>query len=76
MALLDQVDQLAHDGLGGADVAGVAVEREDVAAQEEVDLEVPLERPQDRVLGSGQLGGDRVVDRELPTRQASRAPPG
>jgi hypothetical protein len=37
---------------------------------------VALERAEDRVLGSGQLRSDRVVDLELPTRQASRAPPG
>ena len=76
--LLDQVDQLADHGLGGADVAGVAVQREDIAAQEEVDVEMPLQGLQDRVLGAGQLRGDGVVDRQLPTRQrsASRAPPG
>jgi hypothetical protein len=68
MALLDQVHQLTHDRLGGANVPGVAIEGEDVSAQKEVDLEVPPERPQDCVLGSGQLRGDRVVDRELPTR--------
>ena len=36
VALLDQVDQLVDHRRGGLHVAGVAVQREDVAAQEEV----------------------------------------
>jgi hypothetical protein len=74
--LFDQIDQLSDDGLGGPDLGGVSVKGEDVAAQIEVDIEMALERPQDRVLGPGQLRGDGVVDRQLPTSQASRAPPG
>jgi hypothetical protein len=35
-----------------------------------------LQRPQDGILGAGQLRGDGVVDRQLPTRQVARAPPG
>ena len=35
VALLDQLRQLAHDGRGVGDGLGVAVERDDVAAQEE-----------------------------------------
>ena len=75
MALLDQLDQLVDDGRRGLHVAGVAVEGEDVAAQVEVDVaEMPAQRAQDRVLGAGQLGGDRVVEGQLPTSQASPAP--
>ena len=76
VALLDQVDDLADHGLGGADLAGLAVEGEHVPAQVDLAAQVPLERAQHRVLGAGQLGGHGVVDRQLPTRQASRAPPG
>ena len=43
----------------------VAVERDDVAAQVQVAVEVRLERAQHRVLGSRQLGGHRVVELEL-----------
>ena len=50
--LLDQVDQLADDRLGGPDLGGVSVKGEDIAAQKEVDVEMALERPQDRVLGA------------------------
>jgi hypothetical protein len=66
MALLDQVDQLADDRLRGLDPGRVAVQGEDVSAEVEVDVEVPLERPQDRVLRPRQLRGDGVVDGELP----------
>jgi hypothetical protein len=76
VTLLDQVDELAEDGLGGPYFARVAIEGEDVAAQIQIDVEMPLERLQDRVLRTSQLGGHGVVDLQLPTRQASRAPPG
>jgi hypothetical protein len=76
VALLDQVDQLADDGLRRADFGRIPGEGEDVAAEVEIDVEMTLERAQHGVLGSGQLRGDRVVDRELPTRQVPRAPPG
>ncbi len=75
VSLLDQLDQLVDHGGRGLHVAGVAVEGEDVAAQVEIAVEVPAQRPQDRVLRSRQLGGDRVVEGQLPTRQASLAPP-
>jgi hypothetical protein len=70
VALLDQVDELGDDGLGGLYVAGGAVEGEHVATQIERRAEVALERPQHGVLGARQLRGDVVVDRQLPTRQA------
>jgi hypothetical protein len=76
MTLLDQTDELTEHGLGGLDLARVAIEGEHVAAQIEVDVEVTLQCLQDRILRAGQLGGHGVVDLELPTRQASRAPPG
>ena len=75
MALLDQVDQLVDHGRRGLHVAGVAVEGEDVAAQVEVAVEAAAQRPQHRVLGARQLGGDGVVEGQLPTRQAAHAPP-
>jgi len=41
-----------------------------------VQPEMALERAKNRVSGAGKLGGNLVVERELPTRQAFRAPPG
>ncbi len=74
VALLDQLDQLVDDRRALLDVAGVAVEGEDVAAQVQVAVEPLAQLPQHRVLGAGQLGGDGVVERQLPTRQAAHAP--
>ena len=74
--LLDQLDQLVDDRGRGLHVARVAVEGEDVAAQVEVDLaQVPAQRAQDGVLGARELGGDGVVEGQLPTSQAAHAPP-
>ena len=64
VALLDQLGELAHDRGRGVDRGLVALEREHVAAQEDVAVEVALERPQDRVLAARQLGGDGVVELE------------
>ena len=61
VALGDQLRQLAHHGSGGVDGLGVTLEREHVAPQIHVAVEVPLQRPQDRVLAARQLGGDCVV---------------
>ena len=58
---------------GGVDGVGVALEREHVAAQEDVAVQVALERPQDRVLAARQLGGDGVVELELLSRQVPLA---
>ena len=74
--LLDQLDQLVDHGRRRLHVAGVAVEGEDVAAQVELDLaEVPAQGPQDGILGARELGGDGVVEGQLPTSQAAHAPP-
>ena len=56
----DQVGELAHDPLAELHLDLLAVEREQVAAQEDTAGEVRLERAQDRVLAAGQLGRDFV----------------
>ena len=71
MAALDQADELVDDGRGLADVALVAVEREDVAAQEDVAADPLLELAEDRVLGARELGRDVVFERELAAGQGS-----
>src|SRR5262249_10803744 len=68
VSLFDQVDELPHHGLRRAEVGRIAVECEDVPAQEDVDVKVALESAEDGVLGPGQLRRDRVVDRELQSR--------
>ena len=60
--------QLAYDGRRGLHRVGVAVERDDVAAQVDRAVEVLLERAQDLVLGAGQLGRDVVGELELAAR--------
>ncbi len=75
VALLDQLDQLVDHGRRHLHVIRFAVEGEHVAAQVEVAVEVPAQLAQHRVLGARQLGGDRVVEGQLPTRQAAHAPP-
>jgi hypothetical protein len=75
VALLDQLDQLVDDGGRRLHVIGLTVEGEHVAAQVKVAVEVAAQRPQHRVLGARQLGGDAVVEGQLPTRQAAHAPP-
>jgi len=44
-----------------------------VPAQEQLALDVALERPQDRVLAAGKLGGDAVIELQLSTQRP--APP-
>ena len=60
VALLDQLGELAHDLAPALTASSVAVERDDVAAQEDVAVEVVLERLQHGVLAARELGGDRV----------------
>ena len=60
VALLDELGQLLHDGRGGLHGRLVAVEGDDVAAQEDVAVDVALERPEHRVAGAGQLARRRV----------------
>ena len=61
VALLDQLRQLANDRARGLHRALLAVERQHIAAQVDVAVEVALERAQNAVLTARQLGGDRVV---------------
>ena len=48
---LDERGELPHDRRARLDGIGLAVEGEHVSAQEDVALEVPLERAQDLVVG-------------------------
>ena len=65
MAAGDQVGDLAHDLLGGDDGLVGALERDDVAAQEDVAVDVLLDLAQHRVLGARQLAGDVVGKLDL-----------
>ena len=65
MAARDQLGQLAHDPLAGSGLAFLAVERDEIAAQEHLALQMRLERAEDRVLAARQLGGDVVGQLEL-----------
>jgi hypothetical protein len=65
--MTDQVDQLLDHRRGVADLALIAVQREDVAAEPKVAPHPALELAKHRVLGARQLGGDAVVEGELPT---------
>ena len=67
VALDDQLRELVDDRGGGVDRLGLAVERQHVAAQEHVAVQMSLQRPQDGVLAAGELGGDRVVELDLLT---------
>ena len=75
VALGDQVRELAHDGGAGLDGRLVALEREHVAAQEHVAVEMALERAQHGVLAAGQLGGHRVVELDRAAHYRWAAPP-
>src|SRR3954471_20100765 len=65
VALRDELGHLAHDLLGGGHRRLVALERDDVAAQEDVGLEGALERLEHRVAAAGQLLGRLVVQLDL-----------
>ena len=67
VALDDQLGELVHDRGSGLDRVGLAVERQHVAAQEHVAVQMSLQRPQDRVLAAGELGRNRVLELYLPT---------
>ena len=73
VALLDEVRQLAHHHGGGRHRLGLAVEGDDVAAQEELALDVGLERAQDLVVGAAEGGRDLVGDLELAAHQPRSA---
>ena len=74
----DQVGELAHDPLAELHLALLAVERQQVAAQEHAAVEMGLERPQDRVLAAGQLRRDFVGQLDLRSHpcRAARTSPG
>ncbi len=61
----DQLTDLVDDRLRGRDLVVAAVERQHVAAQEDLAVELGLERPQDRVLCARQLFGDLVGQLQL-----------
>ena len=61
------------DALARLRLALLAVEREQVAAQEDLAVEVLLERAQDRVLAARQLGGDFVGKLDLRPHPCSAA---
>ena len=67
VAALDQPRELAHHRRGRLHRLGVAVERDDVAAQADLGREMLLERLEDRVLGAGQLGRHLVRELQLPS---------
>ena len=71
VALRDQLGELADDRRGRVDGGGLAVEREHVAAQVDLAVEMPLERSQHRVLAAGQLGGDGIVKLDRPAHYPS-----
>ena len=73
VALLDEVRQLAHDDRGGGHRLGLAVEGDDVAAQEQLAVDVALERAQDLVVGAAEGGGDLVGELELAAHQPRSA---
>ena len=74
VALADELRKLAHDS--GARFHGVLVtlEREHVAAQKHVGIEMALERPQHGILASGQFGRHRVVKLDRATHYRWAAP--
>ncbi len=74
VALLDQLGELADDRFGGVHRVIVALQREDVAPQVDVAVEVALERAQHGVLAARQLGGDGIVELERLAHYVVRAP--
>ena len=73
VALGDQLGQLADDLLGRADRVLLAVEREHVAAEKDLTIEMALKGAQDGVTAAGQLSRDGVVDLDLSTQRHPRA---
>ena len=69
----DQLGELAHDALAGVRLALLAVERQQVAAQEDLAVEVRLQRAQHHVLAARQLGGDVVGELDLRPHPCSAA---
>src|SRR3954470_19790812 len=62
---MDEIRHLADHLLGSLHGLRAALERDDVAAQEDVGLEIALERLEQRVAAAGQLLGRLVVDLDL-----------
>src|SRR5207342_3066876 len=73
VALRDQVGELANDRGARLDGFLLALERDDVAAQEDLAGQVALERLEHLVLGPGELGGNLVRKLDLGAHQALSA---
>ena len=72
MALVGEIGELADDDRGRLDRLVLAVERDQVAAQVDLAVDVTLERPQDRIAVAGERGRRLVGQLELaPQRSAS-----
>ena len=65
MAARDQLGELAHDALADVRLVLIAVEGQQVAAQEYLAVEVRLQRVKHRILASCQLDGDVVGKLEV-----------
>src|SRR3954451_2993140 len=65
MAARDQLGQLGDHLLADLHLLGLTVEGDHVPAQEDLCVEVPLERAQHGVLGAGQLRGDSRIEGDL-----------
>src|SRR5439155_22427452 len=66
-----QLRQLAHDRRAVLHVFGVAVKRDEVAAQVDVAAEVLLERAQHLVVGAGERRGDFVRKLDLASHDSA-----
>ena len=65
MTAFDQRRKLAHHALAGARLTLLAVEGDQVPAQEHLALQLLLQRAQDGVLTARQLGGENVRQLDL-----------
>ena len=74
MTARDQLGELAHDALAGVRLRLLAVERQQVAAQEHLALQMRLERAQHGVLAARQLDGDVVGKLDLGPHPLERRP--
>src|SRR5581483_2260595 len=73
MPARDQVGELAHHALAHHDLALLALEGDDVAAQEDPAVEMGLERTEHGILAAGKLGCDLVRELDLPPHRRSAA---
>src|SRR5205807_9039860 len=73
VALGDEVGELAHHGLPRVHRLAGALQRDHVAPQEDVAVQVPLQRLEDRVLRPRQAGGHLVGKLQLTPHYAPSA---